>query len=304
VGRLDVEGFRRQTDLATRALVLVMVTTLGGIVVGSRFIVAVIWGDEFAQAADLLPVLLLAVLGTTIGVASVDALSTRSQRGMVVASGASLAGLAVGAIVWAVLARGHGVMGIALGYLAGTTVVGGGPPPRWRARRERKRCAGRRQAVQSARDRATVPTRQPIGTASASARDTGHVAPGSVRLRTSCAWSGLLTAAQSGELNVRPREIQMTSGKSTVQIDNGEVLAKRWTLAPGEEIGEHRHEHPYVVVPLAAGVVHITTPDGAHSTAEMQPGVSYHRPAGAQHTLRNGGSGVIDFVEIEILTSA
>jgi putative peptidoglycan lipid II flippase len=126
-GRRDVEGFRRQTDLATRALVLVMVTTLGGIAVGSRFIVAVIWGDEFAQAADLLPVLLLAVLGTTIGVASVNALSTRSQRGMIVASGASLAGLVVGAIVWAVLARDQGVMGVAIGYLAGTLVVGGAP---------------------------------------------------------------------------------------------------------------------------------------------------------------------------------
>ena len=94
----------------------------------------------------------------------------------------------------------------------------------------------------------------------------------------------------------------MTSGKSTVQIDNAEVRAKRWTLAPGEEIGEHRHEHPYVVVPLAGGVVHITTPDGAKSTAEMQAGVSYHRPAGAQHTLRNGGTSVLDFVEIDILT--
>ena len=94
----------------------------------------------------------------------------------------------------------------------------------------------------------------------------------------------------------------MATGKSTVQIDNGQVLAKRWTLAPGEEIGEHRHEHPYVVVPLAAGVVHLITPDGVQSTAEMELGVSYHRPAGAQHTLCNAGSGTIDFVEIEILT--
>jgi O-antigen/teichoic acid export membrane protein len=126
-GRRDFAGFRRQTDQATRALVLVMVTTLGGIAVGSRFVVAVVWGDRYPEAADLLPVLLLAVLGTTIGVASVNALSTRSQRGMIAASGASLAGLVVGATVWAVLARDHGVMGIAIGYLAGTVVVGGAP---------------------------------------------------------------------------------------------------------------------------------------------------------------------------------
>ena len=126
-GRGDRAGFRRQTDLATRALVLVMVTALGGIAVGSRFVVAVLWGGRYDQAADLLPVLLLAVLGTTIGVASVNSLSTRSQRGMVTASAASVAGLAVGAVVWAVLARDHGVMGIAIGYLAGTVVVGGVP---------------------------------------------------------------------------------------------------------------------------------------------------------------------------------
>jgi O-antigen/teichoic acid export membrane protein len=126
-GRRDFAGFRRQTDQATRALVLVMVTTLGGIAVGSRFIVAIVWGDEFTQAADLLPVLLLAVLGTTLGVASVNALSTRSQRGMVVASGASLAGMVVGVTVWGMLARDHGVMGVAIGYLAGTVVVGGAP---------------------------------------------------------------------------------------------------------------------------------------------------------------------------------
>ncbi len=126
-GRGDQERFRRQTDLATRALVLTMVTALGGIAVGSRFVVAVLWGHRYAEAAQLLPVLLLAVLGTTVGVASVNSLSTRSQRGMVVASAASLAGLAVGAAVWAVLARDHGVMGIAIGYLCGTVVVGGVP---------------------------------------------------------------------------------------------------------------------------------------------------------------------------------
>ncbi|HET8615685.1 MAG TPA: hypothetical protein VFL94_09190 [Actinomycetales bacterium] len=126
-GRGDVTGFRRQTDLATRALVLVMVTALGAIAVGSRFVVAVVWGDRYTMAADLLPVLLLAVLGTTVGVACVNSLSTRSQRGMVVASGASLAGLATGAVVWALVAPTAGVMGVAVGYLAGTVVVGGVP---------------------------------------------------------------------------------------------------------------------------------------------------------------------------------
>src|SRR6185369_4802738 len=36
-------------------------------------------------------------------------------------------------------------------------------------------------------------------------------------------------------------------------LDNGVVRVKRWTLAPGTSIGRHRHEYPYVVVPISGG---------------------------------------------------
>jgi len=94
----------------------------------------------------------------------------------------------------------------------------------------------------------------------------------------------------------------MTSTKSTVQVDNPEVRVTRWTLAVGEDTGEHRHEHDYVVVPLTAGVMHVTTSAGAQSTSELAPGVSYYRESGAQHNVRNAGTGFLDFVEVEILT--
>jgi quercetin dioxygenase-like cupin family protein len=100
-----------------------------------------------------------------------------------------------------------------------------------------------------------------------------------------------------------PEEIQIMSARSTVQIDNSHVRAKRWTLAPGEQIDEHEHEYPYVVVPLVSGAMQITTSAGAHSNAEMVQGVGTYREAGARHTIRNAGPGVLDFVEIEILTS-
>lgn len=135
-GRGDRAGFRAQTDQATRALVVTMVTMLGGIAVASRFIVAVIWGTRYSAAADLLPILVAAVLATTLGVASVNALSTRSQRGMAIASASSLAGLLTGGTVWLLIALrddptgaawAHGVRGIAVGYLCGTVLIGGIP---------------------------------------------------------------------------------------------------------------------------------------------------------------------------------
>lgn len=126
-GRGDHAGFRAQTDRATRALAVVMVAIFGCVIVCSRLVVGLIWGDGFTGAEDILPVLVVAVLATNLGVASVNALTSRSQRGMVVTSGASVLGMVAGAAVWLVAAPGMGVGGIALGYLCGTVVIAGIP---------------------------------------------------------------------------------------------------------------------------------------------------------------------------------
>lgn len=126
-GRGDHEGFRRQTDQATRLLVVVMVPLLGALALCSRLIVSLVWGDRFVESADLLPVLLLAVLATTLGVASVNALTTSSQQGMLVSSAASVTGLVVGVLAWLVLAPSHGMLGVAIGYLCGTVVIAAVP---------------------------------------------------------------------------------------------------------------------------------------------------------------------------------
>ncbi len=126
-GRGDRLGFRRQTDLATRMLVVVMVAVLGTLALCGRLVVHLIWGGRFTEAATLLPVLLLAVVLTTSAVASVNAMTTRSQRGVVVASGASVAGLLTGLAAWAVLAPRHGVLGVAVGYVAGAAVIAAVP---------------------------------------------------------------------------------------------------------------------------------------------------------------------------------
>ncbi|MGX7824007.1 lipopolysaccharide biosynthesis protein [Actinokineospora sp. 24-640] len=122
-GRGDHTAFHAQTDQATRALAVVMVAIFGSVIVGSRLLVEVVWSAKFAAAQDLLPVLVLAVLATNLAVASVNSLSTRSQRGMRVTTVASVLGLVVGAVVWLFVTPSMGLGGVALGYLCGTVVV-------------------------------------------------------------------------------------------------------------------------------------------------------------------------------------
>ncbi|WP_162830207.1 lipopolysaccharide biosynthesis protein [Amycolatopsis palatopharyngis] len=122
-GRGDHAGFHAQTNNATRALAVVMVGIFGSIIVCSRLLIGIIWGDRFAGAENILPVLVLAVLATNLGVGSVNALTTRSQRGMLVTVAASLLGMAVGVTFWLLVAPGMGILGVALGYLCGTVVI-------------------------------------------------------------------------------------------------------------------------------------------------------------------------------------
>jgi O-antigen/teichoic acid export membrane protein len=126
-GRGDVRGFRAQTDRAMRALTLVMVGIFGALVLSSRFVVRLVWGPTFDQAARYLPVLALAVLATTLGMVSVNAVTTRSRRGMQLTTAASIGGMVVGVIVWLLAAPALGAFGIALGYLAGTVCIAAVP---------------------------------------------------------------------------------------------------------------------------------------------------------------------------------
>jgi putative peptidoglycan lipid II flippase len=122
-GRGDREGFHKQSDQAMRALSVVMVAVFGSIIVCSRLLIGVVWGHRYAGAENLLPVMALAMLATNLAVVSINVLSTRSQRGMMLTTGASLLGMLVGATIWLIVARDMGNSGVALGYLCGCLVL-------------------------------------------------------------------------------------------------------------------------------------------------------------------------------------
>lgn len=147
-GRGDRETFRTQTDNATRALVLVMVTIFGSLILCSRLVMQVLWGDEFQSSSTIFPVLVSAILATNMAVATVNALATRSQRGLQLSSAASFAGLLLGALLWWRLTPELGVLGVALGYLAGSVLSAATPmAAEWRIGGHRWRSLWLRLAV-------------------------------------------------------------------------------------------------------------------------------------------------------------
>ena len=85
----------------------------------------------------------------------------------------------------------------------------------------------------------------------------------------------------------------------TVQIDDATVRVTEWRFAPGAATGWHRHEYPYVVVPMTTGRLLVTGADGA-VTAELVAGRSYNRAAGVEHDVRNATPSEFVFVEVEI----
>lgn len=122
-GRGDLALFNTQTDRATRALILVMVAVFGSMILCSQLIMRVVWGPEYDATSAVFPILVGAILATNIAVAASNALATRSTRGLQVASGASVGGLIVGALLWWTLTPHLGILGVAIGYCSGAAIA-------------------------------------------------------------------------------------------------------------------------------------------------------------------------------------
>lgn len=89
----------------------------------------------------------------------------------------------------------------------------------------------------------------------------------------------------------------------TVQIDNERVRVSHWRFEPEAATGWHRHELDYVIVPLLAGRLRLD--DGEEvTTAELEAGGSYFRPAGVEHDVANASGHDFAFVEIELKRDA
>jgi len=91
----------------------------------------------------------------------------------------------------------------------------------------------------------------------------------------------------------------MAKFESILRADTPEARVTEIRLEPGATTRRHRHGYDYVVVPLTSGTLRIVAAEGESSIA-LSPGVAYFRKAGVDHTVYNGGTAPLAFVDIEL----
>jgi quercetin dioxygenase-like cupin family protein len=92
----------------------------------------------------------------------------------------------------------------------------------------------------------------------------------------------------------------MNKAAATIQCDNQRVRVTEWRFAVGTATGYHRHEYAYVVVPMTTGRLKMVDSEGVETTADLQAGQSYFRPAGAEHNVINANDYEFVFIETEL----
>ena len=87
--------------------------------------------------------------------------------------------------------------------------------------------------------------------------------------------------------------------KPTVFIDNERVRVLEWRFTPDAEVGHHRHELDYVVVPIMDGKIRVVTTEG-ETVNQLRVGRPYFRNAGVEHNVINANPTEFAFIEVEI----
>lgn len=90
-------------------------------------------------------------------------------------------------------------------------------------------------------------------------------------------------------------------GKAYAEVieDGPRVRIVRYTLAPGEATGWHRHELDDIIVPYDDCRVRVETPSGSIE-AEMKREKPYFRAKGAEHDVVSVMDRSCSFLEIEL----
>ena len=85
-----------------------------------------------------------------------------------------------------------------------------------------------------------------------------------------------------------------------VIFENEHVRVWELAVEPGKSKGLHRHDLPYVIVPLTAGQIEIESIDGKTYRPQEQVGEAIWRDAGEVHDLHNLGDTTYRNVLVEI----
>ncbi|HZV50695.1 MAG TPA: cupin [Candidatus Dormibacteraeota bacterium] len=85
-----------------------------------------------------------------------------------------------------------------------------------------------------------------------------------------------------------------------VVFENESIRVWRLSVPPAGIKRMHRHDLPYLIVPVSGGRAEITTIDGAVRTHEDRPGVVIWQDAGETHQFRNLTSTPYENVLVEL----
>jgi O-antigen/teichoic acid export membrane protein len=118
--RRDRGAVHAQSDAIARRLTAIFVGLFGVLVIVSPLAIAVLWGSEYSAAAEVLPIMLVAVMLTSIAIGAATTLQSTRVRGPRAVAYVNLAGLVVSLAVWPFLADRYGIVGVAVGYLIGS----------------------------------------------------------------------------------------------------------------------------------------------------------------------------------------
>ena len=119
-GRGDRAAVHAQSDAIARRLTAIFVGLFGVLVIVSPLAIAVVWGAEYVGGRRVLPVLLVAVMLTSIALGAATTLAVHPGARPPRRRAVNLAGLVVSLAVWPFLAPRYGTVGVALGYLIGS----------------------------------------------------------------------------------------------------------------------------------------------------------------------------------------
>ncbi|HEY8239166.1 MAG TPA: lipopolysaccharide biosynthesis protein [Candidatus Limnocylindrales bacterium] len=126
-GAGDVDAIRRQVDLSTRALVVVLTPPFAAGIILAPEILKVFGGEAYVDGAHVLQLILVGAFLSVIQVGSVNALSSASDWQLRIPVAWAVIGALSGLAFVALAGPVFGSTGVAGGYILGTLVSAAGP---------------------------------------------------------------------------------------------------------------------------------------------------------------------------------
>jgi quercetin dioxygenase-like cupin family protein len=83
-------------------------------------------------------------------------------------------------------------------------------------------------------------------------------------------------------------------------IDDARTRVTRFTFAPGQQTGWHRHGFDYVITALTDCHMRLEHPDGTVTETTVPAGAAYRRDRGVEHNVINAGDEEMSFIEVEL----